>query len=383
VIVLGLSALSAAAPVQDADRPLVPRVHRVYGAKEFHAIRSVAVERSGGGLWVASGAHDVPVRIARATGVITPIGTKGAGPREFQEVGAVVSGPRGQIGVHDPRMGVWHWVDSTGRFLRTLRALRGAYAITAFVDDRGQIVVGQPGSAHPGVTEPVRLALVSGTDSLAAVGSLGLPLRDQGVGIWQAQQRGATSGGRSSVQPLYRARVVWTVDTRGRTVSAWTDSSFVVVRDGTRDQRIALSRAPAAAVPKALLDHSKKLVDDFEMRASASGAEFVGARPAIPAVLPQVSGLLPDDRGGFAVVRAERTCEGFHTWRAAGSGAPAAKDQPFCPIVERIDAEGRLGRRFSLAVMERLVAIRGDTVWVVRTDADQLQTIVEYVVPRQ
>jgi hypothetical protein len=173
---------------------------------------------------------------------------------------------------------------------------------------------------------------------------------------------------------------MWGVDARGRVVAAWTDSSFVLVRGAGTDIRLRLPNYRESLSAENRAEVTKNL-DQFEENAKRRGAKLEGPRPPVPASRPQIDALLPEMNGGVTITRS-RACDDVPEWRAPGSHAPAAAGTERCAFVERFDAEGIRLRPFTLGPGDRLRAMRADTAWVIRENADGLQRVLKLVVPK-
>jgi hypothetical protein len=371
------SSLSMQALHAQTSVPIAPDIRRVFAkgpdGTELFQVQSVVIERRTDGLWVQFGRREPPIRFQRTTGASKAIGRIGNGPDEYRYIVAMAPGAHGDVGIWDANRRSWFWTDSAGHQVRTWSLPTSYIAVgAAFTDLRGNAYVSQPRSLKGDAFVVVRI-----DSALGMRDTIGVPFTDDPKWRWDYK---AASGGLYWSTARYAPSVLWTIDARGRMNAAWSDSSFVEVRDGTRTLRRALPdfRDPLTAGEK---DSAKTFFDDFEARGIRQGAVFQNRRPAPARDRPQIAGIIPEMNGGIAIVRS-RPCARVPDWRAPGSGAKATRGDSMCPYVERFDADGALLRPFTLNTGDRLKVLRGDTAWVVRGNADGLERVLELVVPK-
>ncbi len=388
VLILGLiTAVTTAgvvaqqAPVEMA--PVVARLAKTYDkapdGQEYFYIRALTIEPQSGAIWLAYGlGSEAPVRIDRTTGVAKVIGRSGSGPNEYRRPIAMQPGAQGDVGIWDTGRRMWLWVDSVGVHGRTWPVPTNSVNMTKiFTDVNGRVYLGQ--WTPPG---PARTEVAVRVDSAAGLRDtmrLPMPIPQAGGWTW----RGSSGGGSVtySTRVLFSANVVWGVDRLGRMVAARSDSNFVIVRDGQSEKRLLLPnwRDPLTAADR---QSATKELDRFDSTARAEGGVLDGPRPAIPAVRPQIDGLLPEVNGGITVLRT-RPCSRFPGWRAPITGATAVADTAQCTIVERFDASGLRLAPFTLGPSDQLRVIRADTAWITRSDSLGVAKILELVIPRR
>jgi hypothetical protein len=242
-----------------------------------------------------------------------------------------------------------------------------------FSDARGNVYIGQPLA----FADPLRREVMVRVDSAAGLrDTVPIPIQDDARWRWSA----STANGNSGTRVMHAPSTLWSVDARGRLLVAWTDSNHVIVHEGNRLRRVVVPnyREPLTAEERKVATDN---LAQFEATARTRGAQLSGPRPSLPGFRNQLTGIVPDLDGGFALPRS-RSCRHMPDWRAPGTRAPAPNPDMRCGIVERFDADGRRLRPFTLQLGDQLKVVRGDTAWVVRSDRDGLSTILEMVLPR-
>lgn len=380
--VAAVSGAAAAFQQGPADiAPAMPAILKTYergpDGLELFNIRAVVIEPSDGALWIKYGRGTEPaIRINRRSGAITTIGRHGSGPNEYRNIWAMAPGVRGEVGIWDTMRRSWFWVDSAGVQRRTWSVPTNSLSQSVFTDIRGNVYIGQP----------VRFGDFSNHVAVRVDSSRGLvdstPLPVAGSSKYHWTYTSVSGGGRSSYAMVapFAPSMMWGVDARGRVFGAWSDSNFVVVRDGTRDRKLLLPdyRDPLSSSERAQAD---SVLDGFARDARTRGAQLDGPRPPVPPNRPQFDELIADMTGGIAVVRS-RQCSALPGWRAPGGAAPANDPQSRCGLVERFDSAGRRLRPFTLTHGHQLKVLRGDTAWVIAPAGDGLARVIEMVIPR-
>ena len=359
--------------------PVAPSIVRTYetgpDGLELFRVNHVVIEPASGALWVHYGEEsEPPVRIDRRTGAAKVIGRRGSGPNEYTRIIAMVPGAHGDVGIWDPGRRLWFWVDSAGVQRRTWPLPTNSLNYgQIFSDARGNVYIGQPLA----FADPQRRVAAVRVDSAAGLrDTIPIPFQTDSKWQWSA----STANGSSGTRVMHAPSVVWSVDARGRLLVAWTDSNFVTVRDGGRDRRVLVPnyREPLSAQERRRATES---LDQFEATARSRSAQLSGPRPSLPEFRNQLTTIVPDMTGGFALPRL-RVCRNIPEWRAPGTREPAPTPDGRCGIVERFDAEGRRLRPFTLQAGHQLRVMRGDTAWVVSSNRDGFDQILEMVVPR-
>lgn len=362
--------------------PVAPAIAKTYDTgptgEELFGIGALTIEPLSGALWVQYGkSTDPPIRIDRHTRAIKTIGRSGSGPDEYRVPSAMVPGVRGDVGIWDSNRRLWFWVDSAGRQVRTWSVpTNSGDARHVFSDLTGRVYIAQPVSFTDYNTQVgVRIDSATGFRD-----TVNIPFKADPKWRWSSQT--VIPGGKRSSTFLvpYAPYVIWGFDRRGRLYAAWSDSNYVQIHDGGHDRRLMMPNIPEP-VTSAERDTARAYLDQVENRTKVEGGQFTGPRPPAPTYHPQIEDVLPELNGGIAVVRT-RTCANLPDWRAPDSRAPATDPKARCAFVERFDADGRRLRPFTLLKGDQLRAIRGDTAWVVRSNADGLQHVLELVVPK-
>lgn len=359
--------------------PAVARLVKTYSQSPdgagFFSVWAAAVELKSNGLWIRYGDDGTPpVRIDRTTGTSKVIGRAGSGPNEYRQTADMISGVDGTIGVRDVGRQLLFWVDQNGVQRRTwsLPTTSNMQSKT-FTDMKGHVYIGTS-SFVDGKRGPTMLVRVD--SALGLRDTVVVPFQQSPTWSWSTR----TANGATMYYVQYAPSPDWGIDRQGRLYAYWSDSSFIQIFDGKKSSRLLLPtwREPLTAADRKRVTDQ---LDQIEKREKARNAEFLGSRPAVPELRPQLLESIPELNGGI-VVRRSRLCAAYAGWKAPISGA-APPDSGRCSLIERFDPSGKRLTPFTLTARDQLLAIRADTAWVARRDEDDIVKILELVIPRR
>jgi hypothetical protein len=372
--------------------PVVPSMIREYGIPDVIArmfaeagvqapaqlpyvgLRAGTIEPRSGSLWVVFPVEPSlpPVRIDRRTGTAKVIhGIPGA-PARYQRVMTILPGANGDVGVWDRGSLNMIWIDSSGTRARIWAVPGGASDFQhTYTDAAGRFLLGHSGRLC--TYNPPFLARVDSARGL--VDTVIVPAPPNPGSVWGSVTRhpsGAEGGSCDGRSPA------WAIDARGRSNVAPRDSNFVLVMDRSAVRRAYMPQYHDPLTAQEIAD-ARRITESYERSRRAQGAEFVGTPPSDPTHHDQIETLIPDLNGGIVVKRARR-CASVHAWPTPSRSAPARTTSDMCTIFERFDPDGRRLTPFTIAHDDRLLAIRGDTVWFSREGPARATLVVEAIV---
>lgn len=305
-----------------------------------------------------------------STGALRRISREGAGPREYRAAGVLLPMPRGETILVDAGNRRYLRIDSDGEPLETigtpaLPVGQGPPALSqmaafALLPPRGIDTTGRvyfepftgliPGQPVPDSVPILRWAV--GTDRVDSVGWV--PRRSSNVvfdgsEVWQVAPDGRIA--RITPDPY---QVIWV--NRAGQATAGPVVPFTPIRV-TEAERQAERAAQANR-----RDQMMAAANSAQMRAGIAGAlpDLVFA-PTKPPFLGTGS-VVTDPAGRIWILRT----------RAHGDSIPS---------YDIFDGTGRLERRISLAAGSRLVGFGPQSVYLVRTDEDDLEYLQKFALP--
>lgn len=340
----------------------------------YIGLRAGTIEPRSGTLWVVFPVEPSlpPVRIDRRTGAAKVVhGIPGA-PTRYQRVMTILPGAHGDVGVWDRGSLNMIWIDSSGTQARNWAVPGGASDFRhTYTDADGRFLLGHSGRLC--TYSPPFLARVDSARGL--VDTVIVPAPPDPGTVWGSVTRhasGAEAGSCDGRSPI------WAVDARGRINVARQDSNFVLVMDRGAERRTFMPHYHEPLTAGEIAD-ARRITANYERSRRAQGSEFVGTPPPDPTHRDQIDALIPDLNGGIVVKRA-RLCANVPEWPTASRSAPARNTNDTCTIFERFDADGRRLTPFTIARDDRLLAIRGDTVWFSREGLGRATIVVEAIV---
>jgi hypothetical protein len=380
--VLFASGLIGAQQAAPDITPVAPSTIREYSLpavagffrRSVPPVRAGTIEPLSGSLWVVFAVEPSlpPVRIDRRTGTAKVVDRIPGAPARYQRVMTILPGSRGDVGVWDRGSLRMIWIDSSGTQARTWEVPEGAASdFHTYTDANGRFLIGGPGRLC--TYAPPFFARVDSARGLVDTVIVPAPPDPGSVWGWvrynAAGAGGGSCGGRS---PL------WAIDALGRINVARQDSNFVVVI-GRNAERKALMPHYNEPLTEAEVAAAHKVTADRDRFRRTQDSDLVGTLPPDPTHLAQIDELIPDLTGGI-VVRRTRRCGNVPAWPTPSRNAPGRSSSDTCTIFERFDADGRRLTPFTIRRDDRLLAVRGDTVWFSREGPGRATVVVEGVV---
>jgi hypothetical protein len=338
-------------------------------------IRSGTIEPRSGGLWVVFAVEPSlpPMRIDRRTGAAKVIHGIAGAPTRYRRVMTILPGAHGDVGVWDRGSLSMIWIDSSGTQARTWAVPQGGASDFrhTYTDADGRFLLGYAGRLCT-YNAPF-LARVDSARGL--VDTVLVPAPPDPGSVWGSVTRhpsGAEAGSCGGRSPL------WAVDARGRINVARRDSNFVLVMDRKAERRAFVPHYHEPLTAGEIAD-ARTLTANLDRSRRAQGGDLVGTPPPDPTHRAQIDELIPDLNGGIVVKRA-RLCTSVPEWPTPSRSAPARNTNDTCTIFERFDPDGRRLTPFTIAHDDRLLAVRGDTVWLSREGPGRATLVVEAIV---
>jgi hypothetical protein len=363
-----LCALAAVLPATAGGQPrwILREDLRIGSADEeaelFNDIRGIAVGARGAILVLDFKAQEIRMFDARGE-FIRRVAREGSGPGEIRNANGLQMAPNGEIWVNDPANARYSVFSPAGDFLRqhSMSPWGYGYIWDAMIDRSG--VLHEPFSRRT-ADGKATAALRRFNPARKVTDILPLPFCASRVGDLGAQvfiARGSRA--QSNYAMPFLARPITALDARG---FAWCSSRdrYEVLKLGVAKRDTVLrivSNAPPVPIPKAERDSAIDVIRNGFAKLGVPQPDFSG----VPTTKPVIAMLDPDNQGGLWVRRSD----------AAGQTTR----------IDLWDARGKLRAvvtaPFRLSASRRLL-IRGDTVYTVVTDADDVPYVVRALLVR-